>query len=109
MVWVDRSTSPSPTPNESNQLELLPIIPKQELKIDKTLFQAFICKDIMSFWDKIDVYNIDDGIIDLFSVLDNKISQYLQIWDRSTLVTELKAEFEEFKIHYIKELEEKTL
>lgn len=64
-----------------------PIIPKQELKIDKTLFRSFICKDIMSFWNEIDVYNVDDGIVDLFSILDNKISQYLQIWDRSTLVT----------------------
>lgn len=63
------------------------VVPKQELKIDKTLFHAFICKDVMSFWNEIDVYNIDDGIIDLFSTLDNKISQYLQIWDRSTLVT----------------------
>ncbi|KAL4097948.1 hypothetical protein QTP88_022633 [Uroleucon formosanum] len=109
MVWVDRSTSPSPTPNESNQLDLSPIIPKQELKIDKTLFHAFICKDIMPFWDEIDVYKVDDGIVDLFSTLDNKISQYLQIWDRSTLVTELKAEFEEFKIQYIKELEERNV
>jgi len=40
----------------------------------------------MPFWDEIDVYNIDDGIVDLFSILDNKIKQYLQIWDRSTLV-----------------------
>jgi len=43
----------------------------------------------MTFWEKIDNHNIDDGIIDLFSLLDNKISQYLQIWDRSNLVTVL--------------------
>lgn len=110
LVWVDRSTSPSPTPNESNQLELsLPVITKRELKIDKNAFSAFICTDIMTFWEKIDNHNIDDGIIDLFSLLDNKISQYLQIWDRSNLVTELKAEFEEFKLQYIKDLEEKNL
>jgi len=67
----------------------IPVITKQELKIDKNLLNAFICKDIMTFWEKFDNYNIDDGIIDLFSLLDNKISQYLQIWDRSTLVTVL--------------------
>lgn len=67
----------------------IPVIIKQELKIDKNLLNAFICKDIMTFWEKFDNYNIDDGIIDLFSLLDNKISQYLQIWDRSTLVTVL--------------------
>lgn len=43
----------------------------------------------MTFWEEIDNNNIDDGIIDLFSLLDNKISQYLQIWDRSNLVTVL--------------------
>jgi len=68
-------------------IEFSPVVPKQELKIDETLFHTFICKDVMSFWNEIDVYNVDDGIIDLFSTLDNKISQYLQIWDRSTLVT----------------------
>lgn len=29
---------------------------------------------------------MDDGIIDLFSMLDNKINQYSQKWDRSTLI-----------------------
>lgn len=66
-----------------------PVIIKQEFKIDKHSFSAFICTDIMTFWEKIDNHNIDDGIIDLFSLLDNKISQYLQIWDRSNLITVL--------------------
>lgn len=29
---------------------------------------------------------IDNGVIDLFSLLDNMISQYSQKWDRSTLI-----------------------
>jgi len=44
----------------------------------------------MSFWDEVDdeieLKNMDDGITDLFSLLDNTISQYLNKWDRSTLV-----------------------
>lgn len=69
----------------------LPILSKQELKIDSNKFHEFINKDIMKFWDErnnLNIYHevIDNGIIDLFSLLDNKIGQYLQKWDRSTLI-----------------------
>lgn len=45
----------------------------------------------MKFWDErnnLNIYHevIDNGIIDLFSLLDNKIGQFLQKWDRSTLI-----------------------
>lgn len=61
---------------------------KQELEIDQTMLQNFITNDIMKFWDQIgyNVLNIDDGVIDLFSLLDNRISQYLQKWNRMMLI-----------------------
>lgn len=59
---------------------------KQELKMDKTMFHNFIVKDVITFWNDKDYWNMDDGIINLYSLFDNKISQYLLKWDRSTLV-----------------------
>ncbi|XP_025424882.1 ATPase family AAA domain-containing protein 2-like [Sipha flava] len=107
MVWVDRSTSPSPIPNEINHVDLLPENSKQELKIDKNMFEILLHDDVMKFWDEIQNWKIDDGIIDLFSLLDNKISLYLEKWDRTTLILELKTEFEDFKIRYVEENMEK--
>lgn len=50
----------------------------------------------MKFWDEVGIngLNIDDGIIDLFSLLDNRISQYLQKWNRLTLT----------KVYYINKI-----
>lgn len=64
---------------------------KQELKVDQHMLHSFIMQDIMKFWDKRNNLNIcsemiDDGVIDLFSLLDKKVSQYLQKWDRSSLI-----------------------
>lgn len=107
---LDRSNSRSPIPNENTRLESsLPC--KQELKVDQHMFHIFINKDIMKFWDNRNNLNtrgemIDDGVIDLFSLLDKKVGQYLQKWDRSSLIMELKKEFEEFKYRYVKELNE---
>jgi len=67
-------------------IESSPVQSKQELKLDKNIFNDFIIKDVMKFWDKRDKCNIDDGIIDLFSLFDKKISQYIEKWDRSALV-----------------------
>lgn len=69
---------------------------KQELEIDKNTLQNFITNDIMKFWDEVGIngLNIDDGIIDLFSLLDNRISQYLQKWNRLTLT----------KVYYINKI-----
>lgn len=50
------------------------------------MLQNFIENDLISFWDEKTDWNVDDRIIDLFSLLNNKISQYLQKWDRSTLI-----------------------
>lgn len=67
-------------------LELSPVCNKQELKIDRTVLHKFIVQNVLAFWNSREDYNVDDGIIDLYSLLDNKISQYLLKWDRSTLV-----------------------
>lgn len=72
-------------------LELL-IHCEQELKIDRHVFNSFIKTDIMKFWEErynlnIDGEIIDDEVINLFSLLDNKIRQYSQKWDRSLLIT----------------------
>lgn len=61
-------------------------ISKQELKIDRNMIHYFIENDLITFWEEKNYWNIDDAIIDLFSLLNNKISQYLQKWDRSTLI-----------------------
>jgi hypothetical protein len=66
--------------------DLLPENSKQELKIDKNMFEILLHDDVMKFWDEIQNWKIDDGIIDLFSLLDNKISLYLEKWDRTTLI-----------------------
>lgn len=66
-------------------LELLPVHIKQEFKLDKNIFHNFIVKDVMPFWYKRNDWNIDDGVINLYSLFDNKISEYSQKWDRSTL------------------------
>lgn len=66
-------------------LELFPVHNKQEFKLDKNVFHNFIVKDVMTFWCKRNDWNIDDGVINLYSLFDNKISEYSQKWDRSTL------------------------
>lgn len=60
---------------------------KNELQIDKNMLHNFIHNNVVTFWDSKSYWNVDDEIIDLYSLLDNKISQYLQIWDRSALIT----------------------
>lgn len=49
------------------------------------MFHNFIVKDVMTFWYKRNDWNIDDGVINLYSLFDNKITEYSQKWDRSTL------------------------
>lgn len=67
-------------------LELSPVHSKQEFKFDKVAFCNFLASDVLSFWEKKNNnWNIDDGIINLYSLFDNKISQYSLLWDRSTL------------------------
>lgn len=48
--------------------------------------QILMHNDVMKFWEETKNWKIDDGIIDLFSLLDNKITLYLQKWDRTTLI-----------------------
>lgn len=50
------------------------------------MFQVLMHDTVMKFWAETQNWKIDDGIIDLFSLLDNKISLYLQKWDRTTLI-----------------------
>lgn len=59
---------------------------KQELIIDKSMLNEFINRNVITFWNGRNDFNTDDGIIELFSILDRIISQYSQKWDRSTLV-----------------------
>lgn len=47
--------------------------------------QVLMHDNVMKFWEETKNWKIDDGIIDLFSLLDNKITLYLQKWDRTTL------------------------
>lgn len=65
---------------------MLSSVCKQELKIDRNLIHYFIENDLITFWEEKNYWKVDDEIIDLFSLLNNKISQYLQKWDRSTLI-----------------------
>jgi len=55
------------------------------------MFHSFINKGIMKFWDERSSLNIvgeiiDDGVINLFALLDNIVGQYVHKWDRSSLI-----------------------
>ncbi|XP_050522030.1 ATPase family AAA domain-containing protein 2-like isoform X2 [Daktulosphaira vitifoliae] len=104
LAWEERSVTISPIPNEFNNLDASPPIIRQEFKVDKTLLYNFI-NSIVTFWNGKNEWNVDDGIIDLYSMLDQKILLYNEKWDRSSLITELKTEFEDFKTQYNKEYE----
>lgn len=62
---------------------------KKELKIDKNVVNDFFIKDVMTFWNERlcqNNLNLDNDIINLFSLFFNKINQYSQKWDRSALI-----------------------